>query len=261
MIPEAYSALRDILRTDFGFDLACYSEAQMGRRLDAWLVRSGAADWPSYLAKLGSEAAERERLRGYLTINVTSFFRDPERWETLRKDILPELAKPLGSRGLRVWSAGCSTGAEAFGLATLAGEVGTPAGFRVLATDIDRDALAVARRGGPYRPDDVRTIPEDLRAKLLEPGGPPHVVHPALLRIVEFREHDLLSSDFETGFDLIACRNVVIYLTQQAKDRLYARFRASLRPGGILFVGGTEVVLHAEQVGLRPHGFGFYRAG
>jgi chemotaxis protein methyltransferase CheR len=92
-----------------------------------------------------------------------------------------------------------------------------------------------------------------------EPGGPPYTVKASLARSIEFREHNMLEQPFDQGFDLVICRNVVIYFNQEAKAMLYQRFQESLRPGGILFVGGTEIVPRPQEVGLESHGISFYR--
>jgi chemotaxis protein methyltransferase CheR len=228
-------------------------------------VRSGKADWPAYFRFVKDSPPELSRLRDYLTINVSAFFRDPERWEFLRRTVVPDLLKQqtaltgvLAPR-LRVWSAGCSIGLEPYSLAMLLDEVTPLRRHIILATDLNRGALAKARARGPYSAEDVQNVSAAQRQKYFDPGGPPFFITDKLARRVEFREHNMLADAPESNFDLIICRNVVIYFTDEAKAHLYRKFHAALRPGGVLFVGGTEVVSQANQIGLRSFGISFYR--
>jgi chemotaxis protein methyltransferase CheR len=238
-----------------------YKDEQMRRRLDSWLVRSGAPDWNDYFRRLRSDEKELSRFRDYLTINVSAFFRDAERWQTLRNTIFPELCGALSrSRaGLRVWSAGCSIGAEPYSLAILFEELSPVLRSLLLATDLDRGALARARSRGPYTADEIQNLSLAQRAAYLEPGGPPYYVKQQLAGKIDFREHNMLDDPYPGDFDLIVCRNVVIYFTAETKEMLYRKFYTALRPGGILFVGATEIIPHPQEIGFRNHGISFYK--
>jgi chemotaxis protein methyltransferase CheR len=163
------------------------------------------------------------------------------------------------SNGLRVWSAGCSIGAEPYSLAILLDELYPRRRHNILATDLDRGALAKSRARGPYNPDEITGLSQAQRAAYLEPGGPPFYVRESLYRKVDFREHDLFRDPFPTDLDLIVCRNVVIYFTNQAKEMLYQKFHQALRPGGIFFVGATEIIPHPQTIGFRNCGVSFYQ--
>ncbi len=254
---QTYFQVKCTVKALLDINLDDYKEEQMRRRLDSWLARSGAKTWPAYFRRVRVEPNELARLRNYLTINVSAFFRDAERWRELGEWVIPELLKARPR--LRLWSAGCSIGLEPYSLAMLLDEI-TP--FRrhlILATDLDRGALEKARAGGPYGPQEVQDLSEIQLNRFFKPGGPPHYVDQSLRRRIQFREHDLLQGDFEGDFDLILCRNVVIYFTNAAKERLYRKFCAALRPGGVLFIGSTEIISHAPELGLRTHGISFYR--
>lgn len=256
METEIYTQVKHSIRGLLDINLDYYKDEQMKRRLDSWLVRSGAPSWADYLRRLRTDATELARLRDYLTINVSSFFRDPERWDALRKTILPEL---LNHRPrLRVWSAGCSIGLEPYSLAILLDEVSPGRRHQLLATDLDRGALGKAKARGPYSADDVQNVTTSQRQHYFEPGGPPWFIQPNVASRITFREQNMLADEFEGDFDLIVCRNVVIYFTEAAKAELYRKFNQALRPGGILFVGGTEIVPHAQTLGFRNHGISFY---
>lgn len=256
METEIYSQVKHSIRGLLDINLDYYKDEQMKRRLDSWLVRSGSPSWPEYLRRLRTDTTELARLRDYLTINVSSFFRDPERWAALRQTVVPELMR--GRPRLRVWSAGCSIGLEPYSLAILLDEVSPGRRHQLLATDLDRGALAKAKARGPYSADDVQNVTASQRQQYFDPGGPPWFVQTSLATRITFREQNMLADEFEKDFDLIVCRNVVIYFTEAAKTELYRKFNQALRPGGILFVGGTEIVPHAQELGFRNHGISFY---
>ena len=261
---EQYTLVKSSIKKLLQINLDHYKDEQMRRRLDSWLVRSGAPDWNEYFRRLRIDSHELSRFRDYLTINVSAFLRDIERWQALREDIFPELLRaalsgPGGSTGLKIWSAGCSIGAEPYSLAMLLEELSPARRHHILATDLDRSALARSRARGPYTVDEVQNLSPLQRANYLEPGGPPFFVKDRLVKRVEFREHDLLTAPFETGLDLIVCRNVVIYFTGETKDLLYRKFQQALRPGGILFVGATEIIPRPQEIGFRSSGISFYR--
>jgi len=239
-------------------DLHHYKRPQMVRRLNALLARSGFDNWVSYFDYLARDEAALQSFRSYLTINVTKFFRDPHKWTHLADVILPQLLRERPR--LRLWSAGCSQGAEPYTLAMLLDELGqAESGHSILATDIDDGKLAVARAGGPYKSDDLEHVSAPRRSRYLEWRDGAWWIRHHRLPAIAFRHHDLLNDPFAQGYDLIVCRNVVIYFVDEVKRALYARFAEALRPGGILFVGGTESIPSAPDLGLRSAGISFYR--
>jgi chemotaxis protein methyltransferase CheR len=260
MEPEVYVQIKSSVKKILDIDLNHYKDEQMKRRLDSWLVRSHKETWNDYLQWVSANPEERSRFRDYLTINVTEFFRDMERWNTLRKEVIPALlnspeSKATGRKGLRLWSAGCSIGVEAYTLAILLDEEAPHLSHYLLASDLDRSALQKAKNRGPYSTDEIRNLTAEQRQKYLEPGN---TIKPALAQRITFKEQDLFGGEFEQGFDLIVCRNVVIYFTAEAKTVLYAKFHRALRPGGILFLGGTEIIPHPTEIGFKNHGISFY---
>ncbi|HEX2998123.1 MAG TPA: protein-glutamate O-methyltransferase CheR [Anaerolineales bacterium] len=262
MDTDVYTEIKASIKQRLKIDLTNYKDEQMKRRLDSWLVRTHAGNWNEYLNLLAKDAKELERFRNYLTINVTEFFRDANRWDTLRRDILPPLFESSPNSklagGLKLWSAGCSIGAEAYTLAMLMAEVSPAKNYSLLATDLDRGALAKARAGGPYSAEDVRNLDAVQSRKYLTAAAP-YYVNESLKKRIRFEEQDLLADRFESGFDLIVCRNVVIYFTAEAKETLYKKFCAALRPGGVLFLGGTEIISGPANYGFQNFGISFYR--
>jgi chemotaxis protein methyltransferase CheR len=241
-----------------GVDLNCYKTPQVQRRLKTYLVRSGQPNWHKFFQAVQNDPIAVSKLKDYLTINVSSFFRDSEKFDYLREAILPELTR--GHPRLRVWSAGCSHGHEPYSLAILLAEAtGFYRQHEILATDIDQSALDRTRAGGPYTSDEVSKVEPPLLNRYFRAADSGYYLIEGLRRRLTVRYQNLLSDPFEREFDLIVCRNVVIYFTAEVKNRLYRRFCEALRPGGMLFVGGTEVVPKATEMGLETAGISFYR--
>jgi chemotaxis protein methyltransferase CheR len=124
---------------------------------------------------------------------------------------------------------------------------------------LDRGALAKAIRGGPYNQEEIQNLTPQQRLDYLQADGPPYYVKVNLQKNIEFREHNLLQNPFPEDMDLIVCRNVVIYFTNDAKEMLYQKFQRALRPGGVLFVGATEIIPRSQELGFHPFGISFYQ--
>ncbi len=179
MDADVYTQVKASIKRCLKIDLENYKAEQMQRRLDSWLVRSRANTWRDYFDALPADATELERFRNYLTINVTEFFRDTNRWNTLREEVLPYLLSNstqshFGSE-LKLWSAGCSIGAEAYTLAILMSEAMPRQKYSLLATDLDRGALFKARSRGPYIPEDIHNLNAAQRQKYISLTTPYYV--------------------------------------------------------------------------------------
>lgn len=238
-----------------GLDLQQYKRPQMERRLRSMAERVGARNLEEYWNVLEKDSEQFSAFLDRITINVSELFRNPEKFDELRRLILPQLRQLSSS--LKVWSAGCSYGAEPYSLAILLEEM-RPISYQILATDIDETILGKAREGY-FAPEDMRNVSPEWRQKYFIQQGNRYQVKPELKRHITFRKHNLLADPFDSGFHLIVCRNVVIYFTEEAKDRLYVRFYQSLVPGGVLFVGSTERIFNYRDIGFEmPLSF-FYR--
>ncbi len=236
-----------------GIDLNLYKPAQMHRRINNFMDRHGAKGYDLFLSKLDGDKKLHQEFVEHLTINVTEFFRTPEKFNELESIIIPDLLKK-NSR-LNIWSAGCSIGAEPYSLAMMLNDISPGKNHRIFATDLDLEMLNKARAGGPYLPNEVKNLPPARLQKYFTKDTDGYRVVNEIKSKVEFKQHNLLKDRFETGFDLILCRNVVIYFTDEAKDKLYRNFYASLKAGGILFVGGTEAIMNFRDMGyqqIRP---------
>jgi chemotaxis protein methyltransferase CheR len=233
-----------------GLALRCYKEKCLRRRLAVRLRARGLQTFAEYAALLGRTPEEYDLLVSALAINVTKFLRDPEAYAVLRQRVL----EPLWRRGgpVRVWSAGCASGEEPYTLALLfhdiAGEGGAavPGRLRIDATDVDPGALDELRRA-TYPRGAVENLPAGLLAVYFAPG-PPFRLAPKVAACVRPLVHDLTREGAPgPPYDLIVCRNVVIYFDREMQERLFVRFTDALAPGGHLLLGKVETLSGAAR--------------
>jgi chemotaxis protein methyltransferase CheR len=244
-------AVRNIMSRYESLEIGGIRDVQLQRRISSFMRRAAISDDTELIAALRRDPTLRARMVDALTINVTSVFRNASAWELLRKEFLPG----LGHR-VKMWSAGASTGAEAYSMAIVAKENGQTA--EIIATDIDQRSLDRAALGR-YSKQEINEVPTDIRTKYFAADGEEWVVDPRLRRYIRFERHDLLAEPaVGTRFDLIACRNVVIYFSAEAQRDLHRKLAAALRPGGILFIGGAERVADPEALGLETKERPFY---
>lgn len=239
-----------------GIDLSQYKEAQMKRRLTSLREKRGYANFNAYFQAIIKNAELFNELLDRMTINVSEFFRNPGRWEVLEKHILPRLHSE--NKRLKVWSAASSTGEEPYSLVMLLSRFVALSDIRVKATDIDIKAMNKAKEG-KYIERAIQDVPKDLLAKYFSRDGATYCISPEIKSKVTFSKHNLLAEPFESDFDLIVCRNVMIYFTEEAKSILYQKFAHALRPGGVFFVGSTEQIFQPQKYSLSAEGSFFYR--
>jgi chemotaxis protein methyltransferase CheR len=246
---DDFVALCELVRSLCGVDLTQYKRGQMERRVRTWAQRRGTPDLAEYGKRLRREPDELDAFLDRVTINVSHLWRHEEQWDVLQKKILPELAADRGR--IRAWSAGSSYGAEAYTLAAVAREAVPNARVEIQGTDLDRRMVAKAREG-VFRPDDARTAPQALMRKHFEPtedGG--WKASAELRRMVRFDTGDLLRMPVPADrYDVILCRNTVIYFTEEVRDALHERLVRALAPGGYLIVGTSERVANPRELGL-----------
>lgn len=243
------------MKTDI--DLSQYKEAQMKRRLTTLRSKYGFHSFAAYWDAMQQDSKLFNEFLDRMTINVSEFWRNPNRWETLEQKFLPELLKSGGR--LKIWSAACSTGEEPYTLAMIAGRLGILDKTTILATDLDNVVLQKAMQG-QYHERSVRDVPAAyLGQYLIKKDEDLYEVDDRLKRIITFKQQNLLQDSFDTQFDLIVCRNVMIYFTEDAKQMLYHKFSKALKPGGLLFVGSTEQIFSPSQYELESAETFFYR--
>lgn len=239
-----------------GLDLKFYKQNQMQRRILSFMNSHGYPTYPEFLKALNVDPVLYDAFFKHLTINVSQFFRDATQWKTLRETIIPLLLKNRPS--LKLWSAGCSSGQEPYSLAMTMMEYYPNAKFSILGTDIDVNVLRQAK-DAVYKQNDFASTPPEFLQKYFTSSDKGYQIKDSVKRQVTFQHQNLLTDRFQTDFDFIACRNVVIYFTEEAKEMLYRKFTASLRPGGILFTGSTEHLFGLNHLGLKPASSFFYQ--
>ncbi|MEI7473454.1 MAG: protein-glutamate O-methyltransferase CheR [bacterium] len=253
---EEFNAFKKNIAPLINLDLTNYKNTQMERRIVSLMNRCGMDNLNDYFNVLKTDSKKLEEFLNMLTINVTEFFRNPEKFQELETLYLPELLK--NSRKLKVWSAGCSIGAEIYSLSMMFDKMKILNDCELIASDFDKTILEKAKNG-IYSEMEVGSIGADYKKYFTSVGNDKQQVESRLRQKVKFEKRDLLNSKFEKDFDLILCRNVVIYFTDEAKDKLYKEFYDALKPGGVLFIGSTERINNHRAIGFNMKTPFFYQ--
>ncbi len=241
-------------------DLNAYKERQMKRRIDALISKHNIVGYDAYIQLLKTDKARFEEFVNYLTINVSEFYRNPEQWQVMDKDIIPELIGKFG-KNLKIWSAACSTGDEPYSLVMALSRHIPLNQIRITATDLDKQVIAKAKVG-LYNEKSIAAVPDDFKKKYFTKVGLSYQISDEIKSRVEFKEHNLLESNYPKDYHMIVCRNVLIYFTEEAKDEVFRKFYQSLAPGGILFIGSTEQIINHRDMGYeRKNSFYYERPG
>lgn len=245
-------------------NLALYKENQMKRRIETFIAQEiGDVDYKSFIERLDKDVDLLNRFKDRITINVTEFYRNPNMWDNLRANVIPYLLKTSKKKKLNIWSAGCSTGEEPYSLAMLLEDEFSHVEWKILATDLDELVLKKCK-SGRYSLYQVDTLDEKKKKKYFKEVPSSQISHsegflssekvfeisPELRKNIEFKQHNLLEDKFPSDVDLILCRNVVIYFTEDTKSELYQRFSNSLRQDGILVIGNTEHIVDYRNKGF-----------
>ena len=230
-------------------DLSGYKPHRVKRRTDMLLRKYNVGSYQEYMKLMMADEKKTEEFLDKMTINVTEFFRNPEKWEAIKRTYLPGLMKQ--SSRIKIWSAGCSSGEEPYSVGILLEELRAPASASVLATDIDAGVLQKAKIGVYDERAFVSTSEDVLRRYFRKVDEIFYEVLQNVKNRVQFRNHNMLQDPFEKNLDMIICRNVVIYFEAETKNVLYQNFVDSLRVGGILFVGSTERIFTYRSLNLK----------
>jgi len=236
-------------------DLNKYKANQLQRRILGMIESRKCTDLVTFWQSLSADPHGLEWFLDKLAINVSELFRNPEKWAEVEKNILPELISR--SARLKCWSAGCSIGAEAYTLAAILHQK-FPGSHQIIGTDIDQAALKQAQLGR-YVELESRAVPEPYRSKSFTRLDGAFSINAESKRLCTFKTGNLLNDPPESNCDLIMCRNVVIYFTDEAKEALYQKFFQGLKPGGVLFVGSTERIFNAREMGFESNFPFFYQ--
>ncbi|MGL6173302.1 MAG: CheR family methyltransferase [Cellulosilyticaceae bacterium] len=239
-----------------GIDLNAYKENQMKRRIEAFIRKNQCEDYKSYMILLKTNKQALEDFLSYITINVSEFFRNPSQWKILEKEIIPGLLKKTGM--IKIWSAACSSGDEPYSLAMLLSQYVPLNRIQITATDLDKEILKKAKEG-VYADRHLTNIPKPLKEKFFTQVGQMYQISEELKKCIQFKQHNLLKDSYPPDLDLIVCRNVLIYFTEESKQEIYQKFSKSLKSEGVLFVGSTEQIIASAQYDLSPHQVFFYK--
>src|SRR4051794_37674201 len=248
--PELQSLLEHI-RDARGFDFSGYKRASLERRLGRRMDALGIASYGNYQDYLEVNPDEFTELFDTLLINVTGFFRDPAAWDFLRTDVIPKLVEETpADQQIRVWSAACASGEEAYTAAMVLAETLGEEEFRhrvkIYATDVDEPALAAAR-AATYSHDAMKAVPDELRERYWDQTGTGYAFRPDLRRSVIFGRNDLVRDAPISRIDLLVSRNALMYFTPETQGRILSHFNFSLNDTGYLFLGKSEMLLtHGE---------------
>ncbi len=255
---RAFRALTEKITQARGICCEAYKDRCLKRRIAVRMRARGVHNFADYSRVLDGDAHEYDLLLDALTINVTKFFRNPETWAALAPHLLERWRASEGA--MVVWSAGCASGEEAYTAAIALAEAARTSHTsdrlsraRVVATDIDRVSLERAQ-AARYPASAFTEMPPDIARRWLDPAGPDETrtPRPEIRSLVHVQRHDLTRDRApDGGFDLIVCRNVVIYFDRDSQERLFQSFALALKPGGLLVLGKVETLLGPARERLR----------
>ena len=252
--PE-FEALLHHIQESRGLDFRGYKRTSLRRRITLRMEAVNAEDFMSYRAYLEAQPSEYEELLNTVLINVTSFFRDEDAWNVIRDQVIPDILESIDEdRPIRVWSVGCASGEEPYSIAMLLAEALGMADFcrrvKIYATDLDEEALKIARVA-TYSPREVDSVPAPLLEKYFERTNNHYVFERELRKCVIFGRHNVVHDAPISRIDLLACRNLLIYLEAETQSVVLPRLHYALNPDGFLFLGKAETQLARSSL-FRP---------
>ncbi|NEU31132.1 protein-glutamate O-methyltransferase CheR [bacterium LRH843] len=255
-VKQDYDQFVENVKKKTGIDLALYKEAQMKRRLTSLKIKKGFNDFQSFYHAMTKDEKLYNEFLDRMTINVSEFFRNAKRWEVLEQKILPRLLSE--NKRLKLWSAACSSGEEPYTLAMIMKKFMPFSQISILATDLDRGILERAKVG-LYSESSLKEAPKEKVMNFFDKDPMGYRVKDEVKNTVHFKHQNLLADRFDSNYDLIICRNVMIYFTEEAKHELYHKFSRALRPGGVLFVGSTEQIINPSAYKFESEDTFFYK--
>lgn len=239
----AFQKLKTMLKEKAGLNCEGYREEYLRRRFAIRLRATSCPKYGQYLRYINKNPQEIQCLLNDLTINYTLFFRDSDVFQYLGKTLLPKLLH--SNTKVRIWSAGCASGEEPYSLAILAHEIlGAPAASRqvfIYASDVDRDALDKAQKGG-YQRKQLDGVAESLIRKYFAKEGEVYRIKDFVKKNIQFERNDLMKPSLHSYLDLILCRNVMIYFSQESQEHIHMNFYNALREGGHFITGKSEIL-------------------
>lgn len=241
---------------ELGVDLTSYKPTQLNRRIDSLMSRIGIKSLEDYTKLIKNNYEERQRFLDFITINVTEFFRNPELFNEVEKLLKDRIN--VEKKGLKIWSAACSIGCEPYSLAIMLQEINPNIKHKIIATDIDGTILTKAK-AGVYSKIEMKNVTPQIMKKYFTQVENKYYIENNIKSLVTFKKHDLILDKYESDFDLIVCRNVVIYFKNEVKVEIFKNFAKSLKQGGFLFVGATESIYNYKEYGFEKASTFIYR--
>ena len=245
---ESFIRIKTAIQANTNLDVGQYKENYLKRRLAVRMRSLQVTTYTDYLAVMMKDPKEYELLLDKLTINVTEFFRDPEVFIELENTVLPEVLRAAGhSGGIKVWSAGCSTGEEPYSIAMTIEETSEKLGvknpaYEIYATDLDPIALQRAF-SGKYEGRTLNNIAAARRKKYFTQEGNVFSITDRLKEKIKFIKFNLMEEYKKDFFEIVFCRNVIIYFTRELQGTVLTHYYDSLKDNGVLFLGKTETML------------------
>lgn len=255
---EGYESFKEKVLKLTKIDLSCYKERQMKRRIDSLIAKAKIKSYDEYVDALRTNQELLDEFVAYLTINVSEFYRNPEQWVLMQQKILPYLFDKFGKK-LKIWSAACSTGDEPYTLVMVLSKFVPLNQIEIIATDIDKQILEKAQLG-LYNEKSLRGLPKEFVNEFFtKVGTRNYQISDEVKKRVKFQQHNLLKDAYPKNLDMIVCRNVMIYFTEEAKSVMYQKFNDSLKKNGILFVGSTEQIISPAKYHFSTYESFFYQ--
>ncbi|MGL4761214.1 MAG: CheR family methyltransferase [Sarcina sp.] len=239
---------------NFEIDLTAYKQAQMTRRIESLMQRAGVKTLSEYIVLLELDEIEKIKFQDFITINVTEFFRNKNLFEELENLLKREYFDE--KKRVNIWSAACSLGCEPYSIAMILKEHGVK-NYTITATDIDKNVLKKAKIA-KYSELEVKGMDKKY-LKYFNKIGDEYRLIDEIKSMVIFKKSDLILDNYGANFDLILCRNVVIYFNTDIKEKIYKKFSTALNKNGILFVGATESIYNSGKIGFRKCSTFMYR--
>lgn len=240
---------------ELNLELSGYKQKQLQRRITTVMNKSGAKDLKEYAQSIKKNHEVRNAFLDYITINVTEFYRNPDIFAEFEELLIKELADKFPR--LKIWSAACSTGAEAYSVAMILKKNNFLQKSTIVGTDLDLGIIDKAREG-IYTETEIKNVPADEMCRYFKKEDRNYYLSDEIKQLVRFKQHDLILDSYEKGYQVIICRNVTIYFDDEVKNKLYQKFSDSLVVGGLFFIGATETIHKPDQYGLRKVGSFIY---
>ena len=258
-------AFRDyeLFKTKFyslsNIDLNLYKEKQMKRRITSLVEKYGYTSYCSFLEAIKKNTELYSTFINYLTINVSEFYRNPNQWLLFENRILTDIFKDRDLADIKIWSSACSTGDEPYTIVMILNKYIPLERINIIASDIDVDAINKAK-AGIYSYRNMKDLPQEFLDKhftMLDSDT--YQISEKVRKRVTYKQLNLLEDPYPKGMDIIVCRNVLIYFTEEAKNNIMKGFSESLNKGGVLFIGSTEQIMNYQKFDFKPIETFFYQ--